>query len=309
MPHSTFGLRPATALVCLALLLPLIAAAQPMTPAQAQRQDEVRGKGAEVMPFSLDQTLHTFDKTEDGGIQRVRVRNAAPEQVAMVRSHLRSIAQSFAARDFSAPAHIHGADMPGMAQMKAAKPDELTVTYRELDDGAELDYVSHAPAIITAVHRWFDAQLADHGRDATTSAVDVKLGELAWLAGTWLVDEGDRRVEEIWTAPSSDLMIGMSRTLRQDRTISFAYMRIAARADGVFFVAQPHGRPPDELRLRSWDGRQAVFVNAGSGDHLRRVVYRNGRNGTMTVRIEGSDGGKDFTEEYPYHRRRSHRID
>lgn len=148
----------------------MIAASQPATPATAQREDEVREKGAEVMPFSLDQTLHTFDKTDSGGVQRVRVRDAAPDQVAMIRSHLRAIAQAFAQRDFSAPAHIHGAGMPGMAQMKAAKPDELTVTYHDLDDGAELDYVSHSPAIIAAVHRWFDAQLADHGRDATTSA-------------------------------------------------------------------------------------------------------------------------------------------
>jgi hypothetical protein len=38
-----------------------------------------------------------------------------------------------------------------------------------LDDGAELVYVSHSPAMVAAVHRWFDAQLADHGDDATTS--------------------------------------------------------------------------------------------------------------------------------------------
>ncbi len=301
-----------TALACLMLLAgatTLLAAPQATTPAAAQRQDEVREKGAEVMPFSLDQTLHTFDKTIDGGVQRVRVRNAAPDQVAMIRSHLRSIAQSFAQRDFSAPAHIHGADMPGMAQMQGAKPDELAVTYRELDDGAELDYVSRSPAIIAAIHRWFDAQLADHGRDATTSAADMKLADLAWLAGSWLIEEGDKRIEEIWTAPSSDLMIGMSRTVRQDRTTSFEYMRIAARADGVFFIAQPHGEPPVEFRLQSWDGRQAVFVNAGSSDHLKRIVYRNGRNGTMTARIEGSDGTNDFSEEYPYHRRRDHRAD
>jgi len=119
------------------------------------------------MPFSLDQTLHTFKKTDTGGVQQVRASNAAADQVTMIRSHLRYIEKSFSARDFSAPAHIHGADMPGMAEMKAAKPDELAVTYHDLNDGAELDYVSHSAAIIAAIHRWFDAQLADHGADAT----------------------------------------------------------------------------------------------------------------------------------------------
>lgn len=145
----------------------LLTAADPA--AASPRQAEVRAKGTQVMPFSLDQTLHTFDKTDSGGVQRVRVRSAAPDQVAMIRSHLSSIARSFARRDFSAPAHIHGADMPGMAEMKAARSDELTVDYRELADGAELDYVGKSASIVDAIHRWFDAQLADHGRDAGTS--------------------------------------------------------------------------------------------------------------------------------------------
>lgn len=167
-PQRTHCLK--TALACLAFscAVPTFLAAAPEAPAQAsaERQQDVREKGTRVMPFSLDQTLHTFDKTDTGGVQSVRARNAAVDQVAMIRSHLDSIAQSFNARDFSAPAHIHGADMPGMAEMKAAKPGELTVRYRELNDGAELDYVSHSPTIIAAIHRWFDAQLADHGRDA-----------------------------------------------------------------------------------------------------------------------------------------------
>jgi hypothetical protein len=169
-PQRTHRLKIALACLAFSCVVSAVLAAAPQAPApaSADRQHEVREKGAEVMPFSLDQTLHTFDKTDTGGVQRVRASNAAVDQVAMIRSHLSSIAQSFNARDFSAPAHIHGADMPGMAEMKAAKPGELTVGYRELNDGAELDYVSHSPTIIAAIHRWFDAQLADHGSDATT---------------------------------------------------------------------------------------------------------------------------------------------
>ncbi len=163
--------RLTTVLACLAFACASAAlfASAPETPAptDAQRQQQVRENGSKVMPFSLDQTRHTFEKNDTGGVQRVRASNADADQVAMIRSHLHSIEKSFSARDFSAPAHIHGADMPGMAEMKAAKPDELTVAYSDLDDGAELDYASHSPAIIAAIHRWFDAQLADHGADAT----------------------------------------------------------------------------------------------------------------------------------------------
>ena len=162
----------------LAISLPLVPAgnATPAAPAAdaSPRQRDVREKGAHVMPFSLDKTVHSFDKTAAGGIQRVRVRGDAPGQVAMIRSHLHQIARSFAARDFDMPAHIHGANMPGLAQLKAAGPDELDVTCRDLDDGAEIDYVGHTPQMVDAIHRWFDAQLRDHGRDATTSAGGLK---------------------------------------------------------------------------------------------------------------------------------------
>jgi hypothetical protein len=136
------------------------------------RQDEVRQKGAQVMPFALDKTVHVFDKTDSGGVQRVLVRGDAPEQLAMIRSHLQGIAQAFTARDFSKPMHIHGADMPGLAEMKAAKADELSAVYNELPDGAEIVYGSHLPKIVAAIHRWFDAQLRDHGDDATSNNVE-----------------------------------------------------------------------------------------------------------------------------------------
>lgn len=134
---------------------------------ETTRQQEVRTKGAEVMPFSLDRTMHYFDKTADGGVQRVRTRADAPEQITMIRSHLHEITDSFGSRDFDKPAYIHGSDMPGLAQLRSAKPGELSVEYRELADGAEIDYQGHTPAIVAAIHRWFDAQLSDHGRDAT----------------------------------------------------------------------------------------------------------------------------------------------
>jgi len=291
-------------LLLLALLCAPVAGA-----AQTPRQQEVREKGAQVMPFALDRTIHSFDKTDSGGIQRVRVRGDAPEQLAMIRSHLREIADSFSRRDFSKPEHIHGSDMPGLAEMRAAPAGELEVTYRELDDGAEIDYRAQAPELVAAVHRWFDAQASDHGRDATATSARIKLDVLSWLAGTWINDDGGRHIEEIWTSPASDLMLGMSRTLKDGTTASFEFMRISVRADGVFYVAQPRGKPPVEFPLQSWDGAQAVFVNPGNGDHLKRIIYRHNPDGSFTARIEGANQGAEFAEDYPYHRVHAAHVD
>lgn len=144
--------------------------AAPAIAADSQRQQDVRQAGAEVMPFSLDQTQHVFEKNDAGGVQRVLLRGTTnEEQRQMIRAHLRQIAESFAARDFDKPSHIHGDNMPGLAQLKAAKAGELEVIYSELPQGAQIIYRSAAPQIIAAIHRWFDAQLADHGNDASSA--------------------------------------------------------------------------------------------------------------------------------------------
>jgi hypothetical protein len=147
------------ALCCLG---PLMAGA-----ADPARQAEVATRGAEVMPFSLAATRHIFTKTDVGGVQRVVARKTGDAaQVRLVRQHLREIRSQFRQGDFSGPAHIHGADMPGLAQLKAAQPGEIAIGYKDVPGGAELAYRTRNPALVTALHSWFDAQLSDHGHDA-----------------------------------------------------------------------------------------------------------------------------------------------
>ena len=133
----------------------------------AQRQAQVSERGKDVMPFDLAATVHVFTKTKSGGVEKVVARRAKDgEQVRLVRAHLKEIHGQFAQRDFSGPAHIHGHDMPGLAELEAARPGVLTIAYREVPAGAELVFTSKDPALVAAVHKWFDAQVADHGHDA-----------------------------------------------------------------------------------------------------------------------------------------------
>ncbi|MBK4737097.1 aspartate carbamoyltransferase [Noviherbaspirillum pedocola] len=132
-----------------------------------RRQETVAQRGAEVMPFELAATVHMFKKTADGGIQQVVARDRSDAtQIRLIRRHLREIQQEFMRRDFSSPATIHGNDMPGLATLRNAKPDELLVYYRNVAAGAELVYHGSDAETIKAVHQWFDAQVSDHGADA-----------------------------------------------------------------------------------------------------------------------------------------------
>lgn len=137
--------------------------AQPAT----ERQKEVAERGAGVMPFDLKATTHIFTKTGDGGRLRVIAKDASDaSQIALIRSHLQKIQTQFKQGDFSAPSRIHGAEMPGLAELQAAKPGDISIDYRPLKAGAELTYKTKNPKLLNALHAWFDAQLSDHGTDA-----------------------------------------------------------------------------------------------------------------------------------------------
>jgi hypothetical protein len=122
----------------------------------------------EVMPFDMNRTMHVFEPTVNGGVQSVIVHDGDPQQIALVRSHLRKEATAFAHGDFSDPAKIHGMDMPGLAQLRAGA-ERITVGYTATPNGASIIYKTSDPKLITALHDWFSAQVKDHGAHAMMS--------------------------------------------------------------------------------------------------------------------------------------------
>ena len=132
----------------------------------AQRQVEVAVKGTAVMPFDLEQTLHRFEPLSDGGLQTVTAKDPANKtQIDLIQMHLQEEAAKFQAGDFSAPAAIHGHEMPGLKTLSAGHW-QVAVQYRALPDGGEIRYTAQSAPLTRAVHDWFAAQRTDHGRHA-----------------------------------------------------------------------------------------------------------------------------------------------
>ncbi len=135
-------------------------------PASPARLDDVAERGRHVMPFDLEKTQHVFDKTEHGGIQQGIAKDAADsEQIGLIRRHLSKLAEGFRQGDFSRQRDIHGDDMPGLADL-AADYTHVRFDYRELPNGAEIEFSSEDTALVDAIHRYFNAQLSDHARHA-----------------------------------------------------------------------------------------------------------------------------------------------
>ena len=79
---------------------------------------------------------------------------------------------------------------------------------------------------------------------------------------------------EHWLAPAGASLLGVSRTVRQGRTVGYEFMRIAAGNDGrLAFHAQPSGKPPAAFPVLRQGEREVVFENL---EHAfpPRILYR-----------------------------------
>ncbi len=129
-------------------------------------QEHVHQMSHSVMPFDMAKTVHIFNMTESGGVQRVIARDPSEsDQVALIQQHLKHEAERFQRGDYSDPAMLHGADMPGLDELRAGASG-IEVSYAALPAGAEITFETTDLHLLTAIHRWFGAQLSEHGADA-----------------------------------------------------------------------------------------------------------------------------------------------
>ena len=130
------------------------------------RQEHVHQMAHSVMPFDISKTVHIFKMTESGGVQRVITKDpSATDQIPLIQQHLRQEAERFQHGDYSDPATLHGSDMPGLKDLQAGA-SRIRVSYVALSSGAEITFETTDLHLLTALHRWFGAQLSEHGADA-----------------------------------------------------------------------------------------------------------------------------------------------
>lgn len=130
------------------------------------KQERVHRMSHQVMPFEMDKTVHVFRMTESGGVLEVLARDPEDtDQVALVRRHLRHEAMRFRHGDYADPEQLHGDDMPGLPELRA-NHERVEVSYDELPAGARITFMTGDLTTMTAIHRWFGAQLSEHGADA-----------------------------------------------------------------------------------------------------------------------------------------------
>lgn len=83
-------------------------------------QERVHAMSHVVMPFDMSKTIHIFKMATFGGVEKILMRDPRDaDQVALIRRHLAHEAGKFKRGDYSDPARLHGADMPGLKELEA----------------------------------------------------------------------------------------------------------------------------------------------------------------------------------------------
>jgi hypothetical protein len=153
--------------------------------------------------------------------------------------------------------------------------------------------------IRSRIARWACLALAATSASAASPGVE----SLAWLTGCWSRSNADMGSGEQWTAPAGGTMLGVSRTVREGRTVEYEFVVIRADPDGTpVYHAHPSGQASAEFRLARVGDREAVFENP-THDFPQRVGYRlAGDDTTLTAWIEGLVNGATRRIEFPMRR-------
>jgi hypothetical protein len=119
-------------------------------------------RGAKVMGFDQQKTVHHFHLYTDGGAIDVGVRDSADETNRdAIRSHLPHIAVMFGQGNFEAPMLVHETRVPGTLDMARLK-ERITFTYSTTPKGGRVDIATEDREALAAVHAFLRFQIGDH---------------------------------------------------------------------------------------------------------------------------------------------------
>jgi hypothetical protein len=117
-----------------------------------------------------------------------------------------------------------------------------------------------------------------------------------WMAGSWASSKGEG-MEEHWTRPAGDIMLGMHRDLHASGKSSFEFLRIERREGALVYLAMPAGRPATPFPLKEMTASRITFENP-QHDFPQRIIYWTEGKKRLCARVEGTIKGKDESEQW-----------
>ena len=130
--------------------------------------------------------------------------------------------------------------------------------------------------------------------DSSPAPPDYALSSLNWLEGSWSGHDGKGvSMEEHWTSARGGTMFGINRTMSEDQTTYFEFLRIALDEQGrITYYASPAGRDPaTPFTLVDFSARWATFGN-DEHDFPTRIHYELQPDKSLMITISGEEDGE-----------------
>jgi Domain of unknown function (DUF6265) len=125
-----------------------------------------------------------------------------------------------------------------------------------------------------------------------------KLADLAWIAGCWQGGGQGTEFKEQWMGPNGKTMLGMSRTVRDDSTVAYEFLRIHQEADGIYYTSNPSGQAQASFKLVKLEGQKVEFENPDH-DFPQKITYELDKKGNLSATISGRNKGAYQRVNFP----------
>ncbi len=143
---------------------------------------------------------------------------------------------------------------------------------------------------------------------APARAADAPAGlaQFSWLEGCWRGSVNQREFREHWLPLRGDLLVGVSHTVMDGKTLDYEYLRLEMRADGVYYVTASPGQKETAYKLADVttpEGGDVVYAFENSAPAFpQKITYRKNSQGWLYATVEGKVAGADRQVIYPMRR-------
>lgn len=133
----------------------------------------------------------------------------------------------------------------------------------------------------------------------TSAQPAATLADLAFIAGHWQGEPEGAFIEEIWSAPNGDTMMGSFRYMQEGKAVFFELMTIDTidpvptlriKHFSAGLIAWEEKEEVHLFPLVRLEGQEAVFEQA---DGQKRLMYRQTSDDELTVILEEAGEGCD----------------
>jgi hypothetical protein len=142
-----------------------------------------------------------------------------------------------------------------------------------------------------------------------------KLAKIAWIQGSWTATVDGDYLDEYWSPPYVDSMIGMFRWAKKDKLWMSEMLSIVIESDNIVLRVKHFDRSlvgweekdkPIVLPLAKQSREESVFETqgqAGESNEAVRLTYRKTGADTMDIVLEVK--GKDAERRNEFHFKRA----